>query len=124
MYHTPLSRLFVKYLQEYSAKIEIVPENLSWDQEEFFDEKTNTQKSHDTAPLRYCPAKLAICTSFNSSPFIEKMHGFEKIFIQVLPIYLQKTTPRQESFKLVGLFQIVYKFLAAQLREETDRKKA
>ena len=43
--HTPLCQLFVKYLREYSAKIEIVPECL----EEFFDE--NNQKSCDTIPL-------------------------------------------------------------------------
>ena len=51
VYHTPLSRLFAEYLCENSAKIKIVPGYLYWDQDELFNEKTNTQKSRDTVPL-------------------------------------------------------------------------
>jgi len=46
-----LSRLFVEYLHKSSAKIKIVPEYLSWDQEELFDEKKPTLKNIVTLSL-------------------------------------------------------------------------
>ena len=47
-----LSQRVVEYVRKYSEKIEIVPEYLLWSQEELFDDKTNTQKSRDTVPLK------------------------------------------------------------------------
>ena len=42
---------FCQISLEYSEKIEILTAYLWWEQEELFDEKTNTKKSRDTVPL-------------------------------------------------------------------------
>jgi len=39
VYHTLLNNYFVKYLHEFWAKPEIIPEHLLWDQEKLFDAK-------------------------------------------------------------------------------------
>ena len=51
VYHAPLSRLLVQYPCESSVKNEVVPGYPYGDQEELFDEKTNTSKNLVTLSL-------------------------------------------------------------------------